>query len=292
VSLRRLAARSAIGLATAFVVVAIVAWAAANAWVIVLVSVTVAGAAVGSRLAGQGASSRGLTAVAGALPGLAALACLGAFLNSAEAFGAVVTHGSTQGNEVALTFDDGPNPTYTPQVLAILDDAGVKGTFFEVGRAVEANPQVAKALVDSGHLLGNHSYTHGRWIWLSPTYPELARDETAIRDKLGLCPAFFRPPHGIKTPQALYAAGSRGMETVLWSVSSDDWKTDDPQRVIDRVLSQVRGGSIVLFHDGLNGDPTADRSVLVQALPRIIEDCARAAYSPCAWTNCCTLPAT
>jgi peptidoglycan/xylan/chitin deacetylase (PgdA/CDA1 family) len=182
-----------------------------------------------------------------------------------------VSHGPRDKPEVALTFDDGPDDTYTLAVRDILDRYGVKGTFFEVGRAVDARPDISRALYDDGQLLGNHSYHHDSWRWLDPRYPELARTQSAIRRAVGVCPALYRPPHGQRTPFIKAIVADRDMTMVTWDASGQDWALHDPAVVSDLILSKVRPGSIILLHDGLDGKVHADRSVLLQALPRILD---------------------
>ena len=188
-----------------------------------------------------------------------------------EWFGHITTHGDRHDSRVALTFDDGPDDPYSLQVSRVLDQHDAKGTFFEVGKAIDARPEIARALYDDGHLVGNHSYEHDYWRWLDPRYPELDRTESAFRRQLGVCPAFFRPPHGQRTPFMLAHVSSKGMHTVTWDVSAGDWATDDPALVAKRILDGVKPGSIILLHDGIDGTVTADRTVLVKALPMILD---------------------
>ena len=186
-------------------------------------------------------------------------------------FGHIVTHGDRSDHRVALTFDDGPDDPFSLQISRILDDHGAKGTFFEVGKAIDARPEIARALYADGQLVGNHSYHHDYWRWLDPRYPELDRTESAFHRQLGVCPAFFRPPHGQRTPFMLAHVSSKGMHTVTWDVSAGDWATHDAALVARRILDGVKPGSIILLHDGLDGAVTADRSVLVAALPMILD---------------------
>jgi peptidoglycan/xylan/chitin deacetylase (PgdA/CDA1 family) len=186
-------------------------------------------------------------------------------------FGHVITHGDRGDRRVALTFDDGPDDPFSLQVSAILDRHGVKGTFFEVGKAIDARPAIAQALYADGHLLGNHSYHHDYWRWLDPRYPELDRTQDAFRRQLGHCPAFFRPPHGQRTPFMLAQASDQNMHTVTWDVSAGDWSAHDGAAVAREILANVHPGSIILLHDGIDGTVTADRSVLIDALPIILD---------------------
>ena len=232
------------------------------------------GAILPSRLARRDPSFSHRRAAAfalGILPGVACFAALGATLPQATWFGSAVSHGPRSGNEVAITFDDGPNGTYTLAVMHVLDAAGVKATFFEVGKAAAAQPDVVQQLVADGQLIANHSYSHGRWDWLLPDYPEASRAEKALHAAGGVCPAFFRPPHGDRTPLTVRAARNVGLTTVTWDISADDWATEKPDLVAKRILQDVKPGSIILLHDGLDGKPGADRSVVVEALPLILD---------------------
>jgi peptidoglycan/xylan/chitin deacetylase (PgdA/CDA1 family) len=185
-------------------------------------------------------------------------------------FGGGAVHGPTTSNEVALTFDDGPNVGSTEKVMAILDANGIKGTFFEVGKAIDADPQITKALYLDGQLLGNHSYNHDQWRWLDPRYLELQRTQDAFQRAIGRCPVLYRPPHGDRTPFLARVVRDHHMHMVLWSASAGDWATNDAQLVARRILANARPGAILLLHDGLDGLPNKDRSVLVRALPLII----------------------
>lgn len=186
-------------------------------------------------------------------------------------FGQVVTHGDRHGTQVAVTFDDGPDDPWTLEVARILDRYNVKGTFFEVGKALDARPAIARALYEDGHLLANHSHTHNYTSWLNPAYPELQQTQDAFRRNLGVCPAFFRPPHGQRTPFMLAQASRKGMDTVTWDTSVPDWAATDGSLVAKQILERVRPGSIIVLHDGLDGNVTANRSVMRTALPMVLD---------------------
>ena len=195
-------------------------------------------------------------------------------------FGSQVAHGPRDVREVSITFDDGPDNPYTLRIARILDEHGAKGTFFMVGKALDRRPDIARALRDDGHLLGNHSYHHDSWRWLDPRYPELDRTQQAFRRHLGVCPTFYRAPHGQHTPFLAHVVDTRGMTMVGWDVSAGDWKTKDAQLIARRVLDAVRPGSIIDLHDGLDGNVTADRSVLVRAVPLILDGLERKHLKP------------
>ena len=195
-------------------------------------------------------------------------------------FGSQVAHGPRDVRHVAITFDDGPDDPYTLRVARILDEHGAKGTFFMVGKALDRRPDIARALHDDGHLLGNHSYHHDSWRWLDPRYPELERTQRAFRRQLGICPTFYRAPHGQHTPFLAHVVGDHGMTMVGWEVSAGDWNTTDARLVARRILDGVKPGSIIVLHDGLDGSVTADRSVLVRAVPLILDGLERRHLRP------------
>jgi peptidoglycan-N-acetylglucosamine deacetylase len=234
--------------------------------------VAVGGVALGA-VTWRGARGRPLggAAVIGALVAAGLLAWVGANDPTVQWFGHVTTHGDRTANLVAITFDDGPDDPYTLDVARILDDYGVKGTFFQVGKAIDAAPAITRTLLDDGHLLANHSYHHDYWRWLDPRYPELQRTQDAFKGHVGQCPAFFRPPHGQRTPFMLARVSSEGMHAVTWDVSASDWVEVDGALVARNILASVRPGSIVLLHDGLDGNVHADRSVVLTALPLVLD---------------------
>jgi len=185
--------------------------------------------------------------------------------------GPITSHGPRDMPRVALTFDDGPNQGQTLLLARLMDLHGVKGTFFVVGKAVEREPGVLAQLVAMGHLIGNHSFTHDGWGYLLPTYPDLARGERAIALATRLCPRYYRPPHGTHTPFVALAAHRHHARVVNWDVSAHDWDATDPTELARRIVSRAHPGSIILLHDGLDGAPGVDRTVLTLALPAIIE---------------------
>ncbi|MEP6870789.1 MAG: polysaccharide deacetylase family protein [Anaerolineaceae bacterium] len=190
---------------------------------------------------------------------------------SVEWLGSLTSHGPADRNEVAITFDDGPDANYTLPIATILEQYGVRGTFFEVGKAVLRNPQITQELMDRGHVVGNHSYHHDAFSYLHPGYPELARTQEVFRDLFQTCPALFRPPHGTHTMFMSRIVENAGMRLVTWDVSAKDWIESDAETLARHILEKVKPGSIILLHDSIDGNPGADRSVVVKALPAILE---------------------
>jgi peptidoglycan/xylan/chitin deacetylase (PgdA/CDA1 family) len=218
--------------------------------------------------------------VGGGVWAVALMAWVAANTPTVNWFGGTISHGPRSGNQVAITFDDGPDDTYTLAVRDILDAHGVKATFFTVGKALAARPDISRALLDDGQLLGDHSYHHDYWRWLDPRYPELERTQDAFQRLLGVCPGFFRPPHGQRTPFMSWLVDRRDMAMVTWDVSAADWSSHDGADVAANILERVKPGSIILLHDGLDGKVHADRSVLLTALPLILDGLKQRGLQP------------
>jgi peptidoglycan-N-acetylglucosamine deacetylase len=278
---REAAVGAAAGLAILAVLVA-VDGVHGTAWAGLVDGVAIAGVGVLARSrphTGPPGSVRAAATVA-AVVTVGATFWVGANSPTVTWFGSQVSHGPRDGREVAITFDDGPDDPYTLEIARILDARGVKGTFFMVGKALDRRPDIARALRADGHLLGNHSYHHDEWRWLDPRYPELDRTQTAFRHNLGVCPTFYRAPHGQHTPFLAHVVGDHGMTMVGWEVSSGDWNTRDAGLVARRTLDNVKPGSIIVLHDGLDGSVTADRSVLLRAVPMILDGLERRGLKP------------
>ena len=174
---------------------------------------------------------------------------------------------------VALTFDDGPHPRHTPELLDHLDNAGVKATFFLVGRRVRALPRIAREIVERGHEVGNHGFAHVP-ITMLPG-PMLRREiESAARvieDATGKRTRFFRPPMGWFTASALRIVRKLGHEPVIGSIHPRDSRRPGTQAIVDHVLERVSPGSIIILHDG-GWTLRSDRSQSVTAACRLLEE--------------------
>ena len=176
-----------------------------------------------------------------------------------QLFGDFVARVETDEPVVALTFDDGPHPTNTVRMLDLLDRHGVKATFFMMGRQVERHPAIAREVLARGHAAGNHSYSHPKLILMSPgrVRDEIARTDRLLRE-VGVSGEIpFRAPHASKFLVLPYVLGRMGKINVQGDVDPEEWK-GRPAAVMTRsVLSQVRPGSIIGFHD-TQGDATLE----------------------------------
>ncbi|HUR15285.1 MAG TPA: polysaccharide deacetylase family protein [Mycobacteriales bacterium] len=153
----------------------------------------------------------------------------------------------------ALTFDDGPDPTWTPRVLRLLAAAHARATFCVVGRQVARHPELVRAIVRGGHALCNHSWSHDeRLPSRSPAVVtrELARTQAAVRRAAGVTPRLFRAPGGVWSPALEREARRQGMSTLGWNVDPRDWTTPGARAIAREVLRGVRPGAVVLLHDG------------------------------------------
>jgi len=210
-----------------------------------------------------------LPAVAAAGAGLAAWS---AMHPAAQLFGPTIRRTGRR-DAVALTFDDGPNPPVTPQLLDLLDRHHVRATFFLIGRFVRARPELAREIAARGHTVGNHTDTHPNLIWLSHTRirEELVRCEEAIQQATGghagRCVArWMRPPYGFRGPQLDRAVRQQGLRGVVtWSVLAYDWRAQPASRVIRR-LRRVRASDIVVLHDGDHRGLGGERQHILGAL--------------------------
>ncbi len=173
---------------------------------------------------------------------------------------------------LALTYDDGPNDAHTMQLLEVLERHRAKATFFMIGRFVRQKPEIARATAAAGHAIGNHTFTHPNLIFSSPARleSELADCEAALKDVVGEHAAIFRPPFGGRRPGVLRAARARGLTPILWNVTCYDWEPTTPERIEERVRKQMRGGDVILLHDGSHQAMGGDRAATVAATERIL----------------------
>ncbi len=212
---------------------------------------------------------------------VAAVACLayvalilsGVFLIRLRMFADAVTRGPRDARGFALTFDDGPDPTSTPRVLDALDVARAKATFFVIARKAEAHPELVKEILARGHAIGLHSYAHDRFFTLrgeKTVRADLERGIAVLEAITGAKPTIFRPPIGHTNPIVARVSEDLGLAVVGWSVSAFDGIAGaSAERVIARISSRIRDGSIVLLHDA--SERGTHTPVAADALVRIVE---------------------
>ena len=175
---------------------------------------------------------------------------------------------------VALTFDDGPDASFTPRVLHILAENQVPATFFVVGKRAERHPELIRRAHDMGHVIGNHTHTHSLRFHFrhgSGLRREIGACNDAIRSAIGLEPRLFRSPQGLKTPALGDVLRERTMEAIGWQVRGMDYLLRDPERIARRIIKGAVGGGVLLLHDGGGLQGSMDRSATIRALPLVIE---------------------
>lgn len=169
---------------------------------------------------------------------------------------------------IALTFDDGPNPEYTQEVLAVLDKHQVKGTFFLMGQYVESYPEIAQEIVEKGHLIGNHSYDHPNYELLSDeeVLEDFGKTQDIIEQATQIQPQLYRTPYG--------GGGARvvrlleGSTSVIWNLDSEDWQSRDSETIFNKVMSEIQPKTLLLMHD--SHDATAPALELI--IPALKEE--------------------
>ena len=173
---------------------------------------------------------------------------------------------------LALTYDDGPNDPYTGQMMEVLERHGVKATFFLIGRFVQQRPEIARALVDAGHIIGIHTWDHPNLIFASTAEVrrQLQQTRQAIFDATGVDTRLFRPPFGGRRPASLRVARTCGLQTIMWNVTCYDWKSESSDEIVKRAERQIHGGNVILLHDGEYHRIGVDRSRSVAASGRIL----------------------
>ena len=172
--------------------------------------------------------------------------------------GNVFLRNRTAGRKVALTFDDGPHPIYTPRILEILEEFDVTATFFVVGQNVENYPDAFRAIVDSGCEIGNHTYTHKNVGRMSEDEirREIEATEAAVAKMCDTRLCLLRPPEGSLGAPLERVSVDKGYDVILWSIDTLDWAHTPSDRIVSKVLSNLCGGDIILMHDYVSGNNT------------------------------------
>ncbi len=179
---------------------------------------------------------------------------------------------------IALTYDDGPNPSQTEGLMEVLERHDARATFLLIGRWAEREPELIRELVGRGHAIGNHTWSH-------PTMP--LRTTSQLREELRRCreaveaagvdfsrvdgEALMRPPYGRRRPATLRTLREEGYVPLLWSITCFDWRrTTTADKIIRRAM-RAKGGDVILLHDGSHLDPAYDRSASVAATEAVLE---------------------
>jgi peptidoglycan/xylan/chitin deacetylase (PgdA/CDA1 family) len=182
--------------------------------------------------------------------------------------------GLPSGNKlIALTYDDGPNDPHTLRLLDVLAKEDVRATFFLIGRYVQERPEIVQQIVQARHVVGNHTFTHPLLTFKSAgkIREELAKCRDALQCAIGEHSNLFRPPFGGRRPAVLSTARELGLEPVMWNVTGYDWSAPPAAAIELNVAKQIRGGDIILLHDGGHKLMGADRSQTVLATDHLIK---------------------
>jgi peptidoglycan-N-acetylglucosamine deacetylase len=221
-----------------------------------------------------------------ALGGVALIAATGltyaALSPGSQLFGPTIIAGSDP-NEVALTYDDGPNDVATDALLELLARHNARATFFMIGSFVRQRPEIVRRVHAAGHLIGNHTQTHP---WLSFQSSRVIRDELrscnqALEDAIGAPIHYLRPPHGARRPMVFRAAAELGLKIVQWNAMGYDWQPISPDRIVAHVTrgrertQRHHTGANILLHDGHQQGIGANRSATVQATAALLDRFAR-----------------
>jgi len=182
--------------------------------------------------------------------------------------------------KLALTYDDGPNDPHTLRLLEVLSRHNVRATFFLIGRFVKQRPDIVRELSKAGHVIGNHTFSHPNLIFSSArqTRIELQQCEQALNEAVGEHSRLFRPPFGARRPATLRIARRLGLEPIMWRVTGYDWRSKPAEYIEGKVRGQVRGGEVILLHDGGHAAFGADRSQTVIATDHLIARCKLEGY--------------
>jgi peptidoglycan/xylan/chitin deacetylase (PgdA/CDA1 family) len=187
-------------------------------------------------------------------------------------FGSTFAGGLRGSRQIALTYDDGPNDPHTFKLLDVLAKHGVRATFFMIGRYVQQRPDIASAVAQAGHAIGNHTFTHPLLTFksLAQTRAQLVDCRSALQDAVGEHSNLFRPPFGGRRPATLRIACELGLKSVMWNVTGYDWNAPPAALIERKVASQIRGGDVVLLHDGGHRTMGANRGQTVIATENLI----------------------
>ena len=217
----------------------------------------------------------GAPAVAAAAGGLTAYAAIN---SRAQIFGRT-TYRTNSWHKLAITFDDGPNPSITPQLLDLLDKNQAKATFFVIGAYAREFPELVREAKARGHVVGNHTETHPRLFWRnsSDIRVELRLCQSAIKNAVGVAANWFRPPFGLRNPWVAVAARELNLRVAMWTLMPGDWKAPSAQWLIDQMepiavrarhSAEKTGGTgdILCLHDGSHRQQNTDRLTTLAAL--------------------------
>lgn len=217
-------------------------------------------------------------APAAAVAATAGLAAYGGVYPRAQLFGPAICRTDSP-RKLALTFDDGPNPSITPKLLDLLEHHKAPATFFLIGRYMRECPELVSEIASRGHVIGNHTESHPNLFWKRPAEirVELRLTYSAIKNALGAPPKWFRPPFGLRNPWLAAEARELNMRVVMWTLLPGDWRAPSAEWLIrrmqpiatraERAMKRATGtGEILCLHDGGHREQGTDRTHTLKAL--------------------------
>jgi peptidoglycan-N-acetylglucosamine deacetylase len=214
-----------------------------------------------------------LALTAAAISATAALAAgYQSMSSTGQWYGKTFTGLPRSSRQLALTFDDGPNDPHTHHLLEVLAKHNVHATFFLIGRYVKQRPAIAREISAAGHVIGNHTFTHPLLIFKSEKEirRELLDCRSAIEDAVGAHSNLFRPPFGGRRPAVLRVARELGLEPIMWNITGYDWNAPPAAEIEGKILKRIRGGDVILLHDGGHKELGADRSQTILGTDRLV----------------------
>jgi peptidoglycan/xylan/chitin deacetylase (PgdA/CDA1 family) len=191
---------------------------------------------------------------------------------SGQWYGKTFVGAASGTRQIALTYDDGPNDPHTLRLLDVLARHKINATFFLIGRYVRERPEIVRQMVQAGHVVGNHTFTHPLLTLKNEAeiHKQISDCRAALEDAVGEHSNLFRPPFGGRRPAVLRVVQELGLEPVMWSVTGYDWNAPPAAVIESKVAKQIRGGDVVLLHDGGHKQMGADRSQTVIVTERLI----------------------
>ncbi|WP_243398862.1 polysaccharide deacetylase family protein [Hanstruepera neustonica] len=155
-------------------------------------------------------------------------------------------------NNIAITFDDGPNPDFTPKVLKVLETYRAEATFFCIGKHIESHPDIIKTIIEHGHTIGNHTYSHANNFGFFNTQKviaELQKTNTIVKNVLGITPCLYRPAFGVTNPKIKRAVKHLHLTTIGWNRRSFDTTNLNENQIFNRITKNLKKGDVILLHD-------------------------------------------
>ena len=191
----------------------------------------------------------------------------------------VITNVETHDSVAALTFDDGPHPVYTPRVLSILEKHGAKATFFMIGESASKYPHIVKKVIEGGHAIGNHTWTHLNLTRINSRIRRLKSMWSCAKALNPYCQKIFRPPYGAHNKKILSDAFLFRYKTILWCASAQDWTLQGPEEIARKIIDRMTPGTIFLLHDAIvdrkGNEAIKDREPMIDGLDRALAQLSR-----------------